>query len=36
MLKTEVRNPKTTHIDRMSTKEMIAIIKWEKQEDYGP
>lgn len=29
MLKTEVRNPKTTHIDRMSTKEMIAIMNEE-------
>ena len=27
MLKTEMRNPGTTHIDRMSTVEMVRIIQ---------
>ena len=29
MKKTEMRNPRTTHIDKMSTSEMISIINEE-------
>lgn len=32
MLKTEMRNPKTTHIDRMETKDMVSVITEEYYE----
>ena len=33
MLKTEMRNPKTTHLDRMTTAEMLGVIQEENMND---
>jgi N-acetylmuramic acid 6-phosphate (MurNAc-6-P) etherase len=35
MLKTEMRNPKTTHIDQMSTLQMLQVIQTQYKNSFS-